>query len=313
MKRFTLALIALIVILAGCGPVSVPAPTSPADDLPTGEMITNEMDVNVQPVGLEVSLPESIVTKEFLTDCCGNKIPVFFGDKAYSLTIRDEAGKLPLCDQIQRQLIWQKGRVILPCGETARWFEDGKKYQVALLDSRNGEVRRVSPWSELFEWTQPEECPEIPASEVWNPEEGPDILLALHKMTFDPRQGWVGTYYKGEFENFLGEEIYPVLDLQWEDSSPAAGVPKDGFSGTFVWKGISGTNVWHYSRDDGMRIWVGTPATPVSPGHWKLVHDSWKQGSAEGSLTFRVEEDDFIVVAFHEDCGWAHIRLTTTQ
>lgn len=132
-----------------------------------------------------------------------------------------------------------------------------------------------------------------------------NVLTVAYEDTTAPTSGINADYYIGKnFEKLALSRVDPAIDFVW-NSSPAAGLPEDGFS--VRWQGSivpAATGAYDFTTrsDDGVRLWL----------NGVLVIDNWTDhgetwDSATINLTAGVPVE--VKMEFYENTGSAMARL----
>ena len=164
----------------------------------------------------------------------------------------------------------------------------------------SSQVTAASPTAVAPTLARPSATP-LPAT----PEPSPTAAPTATPPAGEPVNVWRGAYYNnidlGGDPAFTRQDA--LVDFQWHEGSPGAGVRPDGFSVRWQgrWLMIAGSYRFNVTVDDGVRLWVD--------GH--LVLDQWHDTSpttysvdarlAEGPHDLRVE--------YYDRRGNAQIRV----
>jgi len=134
------------------------------------------------------------------------------------------------------------------------------------------------------------------------PSRGAVIRLASPSLTQMSGHGLLADYFKkkGDGQSVL-TRVDPTLSFNWNDQSPAEGVPRDHFSirwqGSFVPQ-VSGKYKFYARADDELALQIGSLAVNVKEG---------QERSAEGEFSAGVRYP--LKASFREDSGHANLQV----
>jgi hypothetical protein len=135
------------------------------------------------------------------------------------------------------------------------------------------------------------------------------IRLTWEKVSSPSFPDWKGVYWNNR--NLSGNPVLvrndEVIDFNWRNDSPAAGIPVDNFSIRWTRAVRFDSGIYHFRvrMDDGARLWIDD----------QLVIDEWKDG------TNRVAELDLwmsegkhnVKLEYYERSGEARVSLRWTK
>lgn len=140
-----------------------------------------------------------------------------------------------------------------------------------------------------------------------------DKLVLKHRLlnTVDdaapPKTGLTATYFSArDFGGKSFSRVEPGIDNRWGNEPAAPGYPADDWSAR--WEGQltpkeSGRYVFHFSVDDGVRLWV----------NGKQLLDKWQGGAFEHDsepILLEANKSVPIKVEYFEQGGDAHLTMT---
>lgn len=193
--------------------------------------------------------------------------------------------------------LWIDGKRIID-----DWTVHGRETRIGQIDLLGDTV--VEFFLEYFENTG-----DANLTVEWAPPGHPRQLLRPGEEPLAADLELRGHYYEGlEFDALRLERVDPVVDFQWGDGSPHAGLPDDNFS--IRWTGHiltvdAGRHEFHVTSDDGARLWVDG----------FLVIDAWHEQGAEtfsGGIELQAGRAVELRLEYFEAGGSAEVRFEWT-